>query len=55
MLRLVVIAALMVLAWLALIRIIRAVRAAKLDWSGIAFIVGFIALAFYLRHVTGMG
>ena len=55
MLRLVVIAALVVLAWLALVRIIRAVRAAKLDWTGIAFIVGFIVLAFYLRHITGMG
>jgi len=55
MLRLVVIAALVVLAGLALVRIIRAIRAAKLDWSGIAFMIGFIALAFYLRHLTGMG
>jgi hypothetical protein len=37
----------------------RPVRGRDLDSAseayGIAFALGFIALAFYLRHVTGMG
>ena len=27
----------------------------KLDWTGIAGFIGFIVLAFYLHHITGMG
>jgi hypothetical protein len=30
-------------------------RGLKIDWTGVAFMVGFVALAFYLRHVSGMG
>ena len=26
-----------------------------IDWKGWALFVGFIALAFYLNHVTGIG
>jgi len=37
------------------IQIARAARRADLDWTGITFMIGFVAMAFYLRHVTGMG
>jgi len=55
MLRFVVIALIVVLAWMLLMKVVRDIRAAKVDWKGWAFIAGFIALAFYLRHVTGIG
>lgn len=55
MIRFVFIAAFMLVAWLVLGAIWRRLKAADLDWSGIAFAAGFIALAFYLRHATGMG
>lgn len=35
--------------------ILRSLRAARIDWTGVVFAVGFVALAFYLRHVTGIG
>ncbi|MEZ2332256.1 hypothetical protein AB6802_21255 [Mesorhizobium sp. RCC_202] len=55
MIRFVIILPLIVVTWLLLIRIIRDVKKANIDWTGVATIVGFIALAFWLRHVTGMG
>lgn len=55
MLRFVVIAVLVVLAWVLILKITRDVRAARIDWKGWALIAGFVALAFYLRHVTGFG
>jgi hypothetical protein len=30
-------------------------RASSVDWRGVAIACGFVALAFYLRHATGMG
>ncbi|MES0042464.1 hypothetical protein [Mesorhizobium sp. M0091] len=55
MIRLVIILPLVVIAWLLAVKLIRDVKAANVDWTGIAAIVGFIAMAFWLRHVTGMG
>lgn len=55
MLRFVVITVIVIVAWIVLMKLIRDIRAAKVDWKGWAFIAGFIALAFYLRHVTGIG
>lgn len=55
MIRFVLIAAFVVVAWLVLGAIWRRLKAAGLDWNGIAFAAGFVVLAFYLRHVTGMG
>ena len=40
--------------WLAL-RIVREVGSADVDWRGVAFAAGFVALAFYLRHTTEIG
>jgi len=52
----VVLVVLMVLAaaWLAL-RVAREMRKADVDWRGVAFAGGFVALAFYLHHATGVG
>ncbi|WP_170990122.1 hypothetical protein [Aquamicrobium sp. LC103] len=55
MLRLVVIVPLLVLLAFVAFQIVRAARSSGLDWNGIAFAVGFVALAFYLHHATGMG
>lgn len=55
MLRFIVIALIVVVAWVVLVKLARDIRAARVDWKGWAIIAGFIALAFYLRHVTGIG
>ncbi|MET0599829.1 MAG: hypothetical protein ABWZ57_18395 [Mesorhizobium sp.] len=55
MVRFVLIALLVLLGWLVLARLVRMLKAAELDWNGLAFAAGFVALAFVLRHVTGMG
>ncbi|BCH32534.1 hypothetical protein MesoLjLc_44640 [Mesorhizobium sp. L-8-10] len=55
MIRLVVITLLVVLVWFWARQVIGWARSRSLDWSGIMFALGFVALAFYLRHVTGIG
>jgi hypothetical protein len=55
MIRLVVIALAVLAAWFLLLKLSRALKGADVDWTGITFAAGFIVLAFYLRHVTGMG
>lgn len=55
MLRFVVVAfALVAAIWLAL-KVAREVGGADVDWRGVAFAAGFVALAFYLRHATEIG
>ena len=53
MLRLALIAFFVVLVWVLILKLFD--RKRPLDWNGIAFAIGFIVLALYLRHVTGMG
>ncbi len=36
-------------------RLIRSLKKRNIDWTGIAAAVGFVAVAFWLRHVTGIG
>ena len=55
MIRFLVIALFVLLAWLLLLKLAREVRKRSIDWKGWAIFVGFIALAFYLDHVTGIG
>lgn len=55
MIRLFIILPLVVIAWFLVVKLIKDVKSAKIDWTGVATIVGFIVLAFWLRHVTGMG
>jgi hypothetical protein len=54
MLRLVVIALIVIVAWVLLLKLFRELKSARVDWKGWAVIAGFIALAFYLHHVTGI-
>ena len=55
MLRFVVIALIVIVAWMVLVKLFRDIRASRVDWKGWAIIAGFIVLAFYLRNVTGIG
>jgi hypothetical protein len=55
MIRLVVIALVVVVAWILLVKLIKNLKSANVDWTGVTTIIGFIALAFWLRHITGMG
>jgi hypothetical protein len=55
MIRLVAFALLAVFAWLILLKLIEATRRARIDWTGVAAFVGFVVMAFWLRHVTGIG
>lgn len=55
MIRFVVIAILVVVVWLLIWQAIRVARGNSVDWKGLAFAAGFVVLAFYLRHATGMG
>lgn len=55
MLRLVVLAVLVVVTWLLILQAVRLARGSGVDWKGLALAAGFVALAFYLRHATGMG
>jgi len=53
--RLLIVAVLVVVLWLLILQAVRLARGSGIDWKGLAFAAGFVALAFYLRHVTGMG
>ena len=55
MIRFVVIALIVIVAWILLLKLFREMKGAGIDWTGLAAIAGFIALAFYLHHVTGIG
>ena len=55
MIRLVLIAVMAVAAWVLLLKLSRELKSANVDWTGVTAAVGFIALAFWLRHVTGWG
>ena len=55
MIRFVIILPIIVVTWLLLVKAISDLRKANIDWTGVATFVGFIVLAFWLRHVTGMG
>ena len=55
MIRFVLIALAIAAAVYLLTRIVREVGQADVDWRGVAFSGGFVALAFYLSHATGIG
>lgn len=55
MVRLVVVLLIVLCAGLAAGQLYRFLKGRGVDWSGIAFAIGFVALAFYLRHATGLG
>ena len=55
MFRFILVAVGVVVAWLLVLKLSSQVRNANVDWTGWAFFAGFIALAFWLDHVTGLG
>lgn len=55
MLRFVIIGLAVVLVWMTIMMVVDAARKRQIDWTGIAFMIGFVTLAFYLRSITGMG
>jgi len=55
MIRLLAFATLAVLAWFVLLKLVEVTRRAHVDWTGVATFVAFVVMAFWLRHVTGIG
>jgi fumarate reductase subunit D len=55
MIRIVFVALVVMVAWCALARLVRGLKAANIDWTSVTAVIAFIALAFWLRHVTGIG
>lgn len=55
MLRIVVVVFALIAAAYLLLRLARELGKADMDWRGIVFVAGFVAIAFYLRHVTEIG
>ena len=55
MVRLALFIALAVAAAVALWKLYDRIRTRRIDWTGIAFIAGFVVLAIWLRHETGIG
>lgn len=58
MLRFVLVALLALALGYVLLQAVRAARASNVDWGGVAFAIGFVALALYLRHaieLPGLG
>lgn len=55
MARVLIVAILVVAVWFAALQVVRFFKHKQIDWTGVAFAVGFVTLAFYLRHATGIG
>jgi hypothetical protein len=55
MIRIVFVAVVLMVAWCALAKLVQALKTANIDWTGVTAAIAFIVLAFWLRHVTGIG
>ncbi|MBD0415041.1 hypothetical protein [Oryzicola mucosus] len=55
MIRFVLLAVVVVVLWFLLLKLYKETKAKRVDWTGIAAFIGFVVLAFYLRHATGLG
>ncbi len=55
MLRVVLIVLVVVLAALTLRSVAGWLRGRRVYWTGVTFFIGFIVVALWLRHVTGIG
>ena len=55
MVRLVLFIALAAVAAVALWKLYGMIRDRRVDWTGVAFIAGFVVLAIWLRNETGIG
>ncbi|MGE0501784.1 MAG: hypothetical protein AB7I79_12620 [Rhizobiaceae bacterium] len=54
MIRFLIVLILVVALALLVMAVVRRLRGARVDWTGVTFAVGFVVLAFWLRHVTGI-
>lgn len=54
MIRFLIIGLVFLAIWLAVTRAIRFAQTREIDWTGVAFMIGFVVLAFYLREITGI-
>ena len=55
MIRIVIVGLIVFAVWILAVKVLRALKGANVDSTGVSFAIGFTALAFWLRHVTGMG
>lgn len=55
MIRIVFVICALVAATYLLLRVVRELQGADVDWRGVAFAFGFVAIAVYLRHTTEIG
>lgn len=55
MIRIVIVALALIAACYLLLRLVGELGKSDIDWRGVAFVAGFVAVAFYLRHVTEIG
>jgi hypothetical protein len=53
--RLILIALVVLLVWYVLWQGVLFLKGRQIDWTGVSFAAAFVALAFYLRYVTGLG
>lgn len=53
--RIVIVGLIVLAVWMLAMRLVRFLRGANVDWTGVSVAIGFIVLAFWLRHITGMG
>lgn len=55
MIRFVILGLVFCAVWFAVTRLVQFARTREIDWTGIVFMIGFVVIALYLRHATGMG
>lgn len=55
MARFLIIAIVVVAIWYVAWQALRYVKSKDIDWTGVTFAAGFVALAFYLHYATGIG
>ncbi|MBX3597234.1 MAG: hypothetical protein KF874_06650 [Rhizobiaceae bacterium] len=55
MIRFVILGLIVLVVWFLIMRAVRFAQTREIDWTGIALMVAFVMLAFYLRHTTGIG
>lgn len=55
MARILIIAIVVIAVWYTAWQVVRLAKRKDIDWTGVSFAIGFVALAFYLHYATGIG
>ena len=55
MIRFVLLLVLLLALVLLALEVAKRLKGARIDWTGIGFAAGFVVLAIWLRHATGLG